>query len=197
MGRLGCPFPFRLHPHGRAPTAQARPNRGADPPRQHGVFRTDPIGRDLDASNKDITIQMAGFTNPGFQERQEAAARARSAALAKFLAKPPLDEAVIAERIARRQAREAAAAEKRAAEAEKRAAARRAREEAEEARREQERQAAAAAEAAIKAAAESAAQARADAAARKREERKNWTEEDRKAARDARYAARKARQGRR
>jgi hypothetical protein len=37
----------------------------------------------------------------------------------------------------------------------------------------------------------------ADAKSRKREERLLWTEEDRKAARDARYAARKARQGRR
>jgi hypothetical protein len=197
LGRLAGLFPFWLHEDGHAPTAHVRTQS-----RWRSAAAIDRLvhrshRHRADILNKDIRIQMAAFINPGFQERQEAAARARNAALAKFLAKPPVDEAVIAERIARRQAREAAAAEKRAAEAEKRAAARRAREEAEEARREQERLAAAAAEAAIKAAAESAAQARADAAARKREERKNWTEEDRKAARDARYAARKARQGRR
>jgi len=96
------------------------------------------------ASRRISKTYMPAFTNPGFQERQAAAANARGAALAKFLARPPVDEALMAARAARRQAREAA-------EAEKRAAARRAREEAEAAKREQERQAAAAAEAAIKA----------------------------------------------
>jgi hypothetical protein len=133
---------------------------------------------------------MPAYKNPGFQERQEAAARARSAALAKFRAKPPLDEAVIAERIARRQAREAV-------QAEKRAAVRRAKEEAEAAKREQEKQSAAAVDAAAKAKAEAADKARAEATAQKVAQRKLWTEEDRKAARDARYAARKMRQAQR
>lgn len=133
---------------------------------------------------------MPAFKHPGFQERQEAAARARGAALTSYRSRPPVDEAMLAERTARRQAREAA-------EAEKRAAARRAREEAAEAKREQERQALAAAEAEAKAKADAAAQAKADATAQKRAERMLWTEEDRKAARDARYAARKMRQARR
>jgi len=133
---------------------------------------------------------MAAFTNPGFQDRQAAAARARGAALASFLSRPPVDEALMAERAARRRAREDADAQKRVAE-------RRAGEEAKAAKREQERQAAAAAEAAIKVAADAATQARTDAAARKAEQRQLWTEEDRKAARDARYAARKARNSRR
>ena len=133
---------------------------------------------------------MAAFTHPGFQQRQEAAARAKSALLAKYRAKPPIDEAVMAERVARQKARDAAAAEKRAA-------VRRAREEAAAARLEEERQAAEAANAAAKAQAEAAVQARAAAAAEKAAQRKLWTEEDRKAARDARYAARKMRAGRR
>jgi hypothetical protein len=140
---------------------------------------------------------MPAFKLPTFNERQEAAARARTAALTKLKSKPPIDEAVVAERIARREAQEAAAAEKRASAARAKEEAARAKEVAAEAQREQERQAAAAAEAEAKAAAEAAAQAKAAATARKIEERKLWTEEDRKAARDARYAARKARQGRR
>jgi hypothetical protein len=86
---------------------------------------------------------MPAFKDPGFQQRQEAAARAKSASLAKYRSRPPIDEAVMAERTARRIAREAA-------EAEKRAAARRAKEEAAEAKQEQERLAAAAADAAAK-----------------------------------------------
>jgi hypothetical protein len=133
---------------------------------------------------------MPAYKNPGFQERQEAAARAKSAAIAKYRDRPPVDEAVMAERTARRQAREAA-------QAEKRASLKRAKEEAEQAKRELERQAAAVAEVAAKAKAEAAAQARAEATAQKVAQRKLWTEEDRKAARDARYAARKMRQARR
>lgn len=133
---------------------------------------------------------MAGFTNPTFQERQEAAARARSAALARYQSRPPVDEEAVARRAARDRTREDAAAAKRAA-------LKQAKEEAAEAKREQERQAAAAALAEAEARAAAAAEARAAATARKVEERKLWTEEDRKAARDARYAARKARQGRR
>jgi thioesterase domain-containing protein len=96
---------------------------------------------------------MPAFKDPGFQQRQEAAARAKSASLAKYRSRPPIDEAVMAERTARRIAREAA-------EAEKRAAARRAKEEAAEAKQEQERLAAAAADAAAKAQAEAAAPSR-------------------------------------
>jgi hypothetical protein len=156
-----------------------------------------PVDVGSSSQEKGNETQMPAFRNPGFQERQEAAARARDAALAKYRERPPVDEALMAERAARRQARLAA-------EAERRAAALRAREEAAEAKREQERRAvaeaeaaAAAAEAAAAAQAEADANAKASAKARKVEERKLWTEEDRKAARDARYAARKMRQGRR
>lgn len=140
---------------------------------------------------------MPAFKNPGFNERQEAAARARSAALSAYRARPPIDEAVIAERLARRQAQDAAAAEKRAAALRAKEEGLRAKEAAAKAQREREHQAVAAAEAAATARADAAAQAKAVATARKVEERKLWTEADRKAARDARYAARKARQGRR
>jgi hypothetical protein len=139
---------------------------------------------------KDTKTHMAAFQNPGFQERQEAAARARMEALAKYRDRPVVDPAVMADRAKRRAAREAAAAEKRAA-------AIRAKKEAEEQKREQERQALAAEQAAAEAKIQMAAQAKADATARKVAERKSWTEEDRKAARDARYAARKMRQARR
>ena len=140
---------------------------------------------------------MPAFQNPGFQERQRAAALARSAALAKYKARPPVDEAVIAERTARNAAREKVVMEKRAAAKRSKEAAARAKEEVAAAKREQLRQAALAAETAAQAEREAEAQAKADAKARKREERLLWTEADRKAARDARYAARKTRQARR
>ena len=134
--------------------------------------------------------KMPAFKDPGFQQRREEAGRAKNAALAAYRAKPPVDEAVMAERTARRVAREAA-------EVQKRAEALRAKEEAADAKREQERQAVAAAEASARAQAEAAATARAEATAQKQGQRKAWTEADRKAARDARYAARKMRAGRR
>lgn len=113
---------------------------------------------------------MAGFKDPSFQERTAAAQRAKAEALAKLRAKPPIDEATVAERLARSEAKAAAEAEKRqaklAAKAEAEAA----------------RQAQAQAEA-------DAAAAAAEAASRKVE----LTEAEKKAARDARYAARKAR----
>ncbi len=56
---------------------------------------------------------MKRYREPGFQERIANAARARGNALAQLRAKPPLDESVIAERAARRMAKDAAAAEKR------------------------------------------------------------------------------------
>ena len=108
---------------------------------------------------------MPAFNDPGFQQRQESAARAKASALAQLRAKPPLDETVVAARTATRLAREAA-------EAEKGLARRLAREQAVAAKREQ----------ALEAAAKQA-----PAPARV------LTEAERKAARDARYAARKSR----
>lgn len=116
---------------------------------------------------------MASFKEQTFQERAALAAKAKQAALDKLRAKPPVDEAVVAERLAAVEAREAALAKARA---EKRAA------------REQ-----AAAE--KKARAEEAAAAAAEAA--KVYVPKMPTEAEMKAARDARYAARKARSGKR
>ncbi|MFZ5704841.1 MAG: DUF6481 family protein [Pseudomonadota bacterium] len=133
---------------------------------------------------------MTAFQNPTFQERQEAAARARMEALAKYRDRPVVDPAVMADRAKRRAEREAAAAEKRIAIS-------RAKIEAEERKREQEREALAAEQAAAEAKVQMIAQAKAEATARNVAERKMWTEDDRKAARDARYAARKTRQGRR
>jgi hypothetical protein len=105
-----------------------------------------------------------------FKERKEAAANARKALLARFKAAPGPDDPGYQERQAElkrvAEAREARIAERRAAMA------------AEEARKAEEARAAAAA--AAVAAAEAAARARALAA-------------EQKAARDARYAARKAR----
>jgi len=92
-----------------------------------------------------------------FQDRINSAAQAREKALAKFKAKPPLDEKVVAERRERQAQREAKEAEKREA---KRAA---------KAAEEEAREAAKAAAPAPK------------------------TEAELKAARDAKYAARKAR----
>lgn len=108
---------------------------------------------------------MKGYQQPGFEDRVAAAKRAKAEALEKLRAKPQVDEAEIALRIERERAREAAAAEKRAA-------ARLAKEQALAEKQEQARLAAEAAEAARP---------------------KARTPEEQKAARDARYAARKAR----
>ncbi|MEO0031495.1 MAG: hypothetical protein RIS94_1253 [Pseudomonadota bacterium] len=102
---------------------------------------------------------MAGYKEPGLEARRNAAAEARTKALQALKAKPALDPAVVAERIAKAEAREKLQAEKR---------------EAAKAKREQ--------EAAEKAAAAAAAAPPPPP-----------TEAERKAARDARYAARKAR----
>ncbi|WP_033919767.1 DUF6481 family protein [Sphingomonas sp. 37zxx] len=109
---------------------------------------------------------MSAYKAPDFQERQALSKQAKEKALEKLRAKPPMDPAVVAERLAAAERREAAAAErqrekiaaKEAAEAEKLTKA-------------------AEAEAAILQAAKDAEQA----------------EIDKKAARDARYAARKQR----
>lgn len=119
---------------------------------------------------------MPAFKDPSFQDRAAAAARAKTKALEQLRAKPPLDEAEVAAAIARREARDAA-------QAERRAQARAAKEEAEAAKR------AAKAEAEAAAAAEAARTAEASAPAPK------LSEAERKALRDARYAARKNRKG--
>jgi hypothetical protein len=114
-----------------------------------------------------------GFKVPTFQDRAGSAAEAKRKALEQLKNKPPVDEQVLAERQAARLAREAA-------EAEKRAAKKAAKEEAEAAKlaAKAEAEAAVAAAAAAKAAAVPVKPA-------------GPTEEERKAARDARYAARK------
>ena len=115
---------------------------------------------------------MAGFKQPDFIERQAAAAKARKAALEKFRAKaadPGLAErltertASAADRKANKTVREAEKAEKKARDAER----------AEEAKR----------DAAIQ-----AARAKVESA-----ERERGLQAENKAARDARYAARKSR----
>jgi hypothetical protein len=107
------------------------------------------------------------FKLPTFQERAALAAKAKQAALDKLKTKPPVDEAVVAQQREARLARETAAA--RAAE-EKRAA-----RELEKTRKKE----------------EAAAKAAANAPAPK------LTEAEQKAIRDAKYAARKNRVGRR
>ncbi len=109
---------------------------------------------------------MAKFKDVGFQDRAAAAAKARSDALAKLKAKPPVDPEVVAARIAAARAKEEAAAEKR-----------RLKQEAEAAEREAKR---------LKA-------EQAEAEAREAVENQTDNATERKAARDARYAARKLR----
>lgn len=104
---------------------------------------------------------MKRYKEPGFQERIGAAARARTGALDQLRAKPPVDEAAAAARLASRLAKEAAKREKRqhallAAKALKHAKAQ-------------------------------------DAAAAAVKQKPVLTEAERKAARDARYLARKKR----
>ena len=109
---------------------------------------------------------MKAYQGPSYQDRMERAAEAKQKALDRLKARPALDEEALAARREAGLAREAAQAEKRAA-----------------------RKAAKEEEAAHKA-------ARADEAAVRAEENEGGriaTEEERKAMRDARYAARKAR----
>ena len=61
---------------------------------------------------------MPSFKSPSFQDRVASADKARQKALEQLKQRPPLDEAVIAERRRAAEAREQAAAEKRAAKAE-------------------------------------------------------------------------------
>lgn len=57
---------------------------------------------------------MASFRDPGFQDRIKLAAEAKQKALEKLRSKPPVDEAVLAERRAAQAARDVIEAEKRA-----------------------------------------------------------------------------------
>ncbi|MEN3748851.1 DUF6481 family protein [Sphingomonas sp. HF-S3] len=112
---------------------------------------------------------MAGYKTPTFNDRAAASRAARESALEKLRNKAAPDPAVVAERKAAQEAREAAEAEKRAA---RKAAM-------------EEAKAAKAAAAAERKAAEEAKAAVAN--------KPKPTDAELKAARDARYAARKAR----
>ena len=105
------------------------------------------------------------YKDPGFNDRIAAAAKAKEAALAKLKARPEIDEATVAARLAAREAKEAAAAEKRAAKI---------------AERERE-------------AAEKAERKRIAAEAEAAKAKPELSEAEKKAIRDARYAARKQR----
>lgn len=111
---------------------------------------------------------MPSFKAPTFQERTALAAKAKQAALEKLKAKPPVDEAVLAERRAAALARDAAQAQARA-----------------------EKLAARALEKADKDALKQASQAEKTAAPLP------LSEAEQKALRDAKYAARKNRVGKR
>ncbi len=55
---------------------------------------------------------MPSYKDPSFQDRSSQAAEAKQRALDKLRQKPPMDEAVVAERRAARERREAAEAER-------------------------------------------------------------------------------------
>jgi len=126
-------------------------------------------------------IHVASYKDPSFNDRTAAAKAAKQKALDLLKAKPPVDEAVLAERRRIQAEKDEALAKERAAKAEALAAAK-------------------AEKAAIKAAklaAEAEEKAAAEAAAALKAARlKPATAAEMKAARDARYAARKARTGR-
>ncbi len=106
---------------------------------------------------------MAGYKEPGFQDRVASAAKAREGALARLKAKPPVDPAIVAERVEKARLRELALAQR------------------------------AADKAAERAAAAELAKAKKAAEAIVPEPVIELTEAEKKQARDARYAARKAR----
>lgn len=114
---------------------------------------------------------MPSFKDPSFQDRVASAGKAKQNALDQLKARPPVDELVMAERRQARESREEALSKDRTAKAEAAAAAK-----AEKAR--------------IKASDLAEAEA---AAALKASRHKPASPEEMKAARDARYAARKAR----
>lgn len=114
---------------------------------------------------------MAAFKNPSFNDRMEAAAKAKQKALDQLKAKPPVDEALAAQQREAWQKREDALAQERAAKTEAKAA-----------------------EKAEKAAAKAKAIEEAKAAAELKAARlRPPSPAEMKAARDARYAARQAR----
>ena len=119
-----------------------------------------------------------GYREPTLEDRTKSAAAAREKALAKLRAKPQPTPEELAERRAAQDAKDAAEAERREAK------------KAEQARVKAE---AAEAKAKAKREAEEAAAAEALAKLPKKPNIVMLTEEERKAARDARYAARKAR----
>ena len=114
---------------------------------------------------------MPPFKDPSFQDRVASASQAKQKALDQLKARPPADKAILASRRREREERERIQDEERAAKAQAKVAAR-----LEKASIEAEGRAAAEAAVALKAA-----------------RLKPSTPEDMKAARDARYAARKAR----
>ena len=114
---------------------------------------------------------MASFKNPSFQDRQASAGKAKQKALDQLKAKPSADEGLLAEQREAWEKREKTLADERAAKAEAKAVAK-----------------------AEKAALKAAEVAEAEAAATLKAARlKPASAADMKAARDARYAARKAR----
>ena len=116
---------------------------------------------------------MPAFKSPSFQDRAALAATARQKAIEQLKAKAPVDPALVARRLQAEEERAQAQAERQAAKLEAEKAAKAARAE----------------KAAIKAAELAAAEA---AAALKAARLKPPTAAEMKAARDARYAARKA-----
>lgn len=114
---------------------------------------------------------MASFKDPSFQDRVESAGRAKQKALDQLRAKPPVDQALMATRRQEREVRERALEDEWAAKAQEKAAAK-----------------------AEKASEKAAKAAEAEAAAALKAARlRPSSPEEMKAARDARYAARKAR----
>jgi hypothetical protein len=114
---------------------------------------------------------LASFKDPSFEDRVTSARNAKQKALDGLKAKPPVDAAVMATRRQERETREEALAQVRTAKAQEKAAAK-------------------AEKASMKAAELAAAET---AAALKAARLKPASPEEMKAARDARYAARKAR----
>ena len=114
---------------------------------------------------------VPSFKDPSFQDRIASAGRAKQEALDRLKAKPPVDEALMATRRQEYDTRQQALAAERAARADAKTAAKDAK-------------------ATLKAAELAAAEA---AAAKKAARLKPASPEEMKAARDARYAARKAR----
>jgi hypothetical protein len=114
---------------------------------------------------------VASFKDPSFQDRVAAARDAKQKAINQLKAKPPVDQAIMAQRREAWDSREKAVSEERGSKAEAAARAK-----------------------AEKAAAKTAQLAEADAAAALKAERlKPASASEMKAARDARYAARQAR----